>query len=220
MVILAPAAIGLLLPAAAYGASGGSFSTTLEPIAHNHQADGGSHVTGQADLRLSGRMLTVDLTASGLTPNEPHAMHIHGLLDRVNECPPASADVNTGDPVDEDSPQIAGTPDGLISLSEGDPFYGPIDVSFTTTGDTSAKSGLSLERFMSADAEGNLSYHRTIAVSKNVAKSLTNLHIVIHGADLPSDADASSLNSLFEATLPVACGDIDSAVPPVATPGG
>jgi hypothetical protein len=51
-------------------------------------------------------------------------------------------------------------------------------------------------------------------------EDLTNLHIVIHGADLPSDTDASSLSSLFEATLPVACGDIDSVVPPVATPGG
>ena len=38
-------------------------------------------------------------------------MHIHGLLDHVNECPTASADVNTGDPIDPATSQIAGTPD-------------------------------------------------------------------------------------------------------------
>ena len=47
-------------------------------------------------------------------------------------------------------------------------------------------------------------------VPKDVAKNLGNLHIVIHGADLPDD-NASSLSSLFEATLPVACGEIDES---------
>lgn len=198
----------VLLPVSAYAASGGSFAANLQPIPHSAAADGGSNVTGHASLRLTGRMLTVDLAASGLTPMEPHAMHIHGLLDRVNECPTISADVNTGDPISSTPTPITGTPDGLISLAEGNPFYGPIDVSFTTSGDTTAASGLALERFASADATGNLSYHRTIALPKDIAKNLTNLHIVLHGADLPADADSSSLSNLFEATLPVACGSI------------
>jgi hypothetical protein len=204
------AAAAMLVPAAgASGASGGKFTANLQPIPHNHIADGGSDVHGHASLKLTGRTtLQVDLTASGLTPNEPHAMHIHGLLDHVNECPTASADVNTGDPVDSATSQIAGTPDGLISLSEGGPFYGPIDVSFTQTGDTSENSGLALERFVSADSAGNLSYHRTFVIRQDVAKNLTKLHIVLHGADLPGDADESSTSSLFEATLPVACGNI------------
>ena len=200
--------VAVLLPAAASAASGGLFAADLKPILHQASADGGSNVTGHAAMRLNGRMLTVDLTAAGLTPNEPHAMHIHGLLDRVNECPPAAADVNTGDPIDSATPQLAGTPDGLISLNEGAPFYGPIDVSFTTTGDTSDASGLSLERMPVADANGRIAYHRTIEVPKAVAKNLSKLHIVLHGADLPADDNASSLSSLFEATLPVACGTI------------
>ena len=53
----------------------------------------------------------------------PHAMHIHGILGDANVCAPASADTSG---------------DGLISLEEGAPFYGPIDTSFTTPGDTSA----------------------------------------------------------------------------------
>ena len=95
--------------------------------------------------------------------------------------------------------------DGLISLQEGAPFYGPIDVSFTTTGDTSAASGLVLERFPVADGNGNLDYHRTFTIPKDVAKDLTQLHIVLHGADLDQNMVYSNL---FEATLPVACGAI------------
>jgi hypothetical protein len=205
--ILASAA--LLLPAgAAYGASGGMFAANLKPIPHDQTADGGSNVSGKASLKLSGRMLTVDLNASGLTPNEPHAMHIHGLLDRINECPPASADVNTGDPIDP-STVVAGVPDGLISLQEGDPFYGPIAVSFTTTGDTTAASGLELSRMPVANSSGKISYHRVIELPRDIAKKVSNLHVVVHGADLPGDDDHTSLNSLFEATLPVACGQIN-----------
>ena len=197
------------VPVSTMAASGGNYAATLKPIPHSAAADGGSNVTGKASLKLTGRSLAVSVKASGLTPNEPHAMHIHGVFDGVNECPPRSADVNTGDPVDPETPQIKGTPDGLISLAEGAPFYGPIQVSFTTTGDTSADSGLTLARFPVASSAGTLSYNRTITVSKRVAKSLDELHIVLHGADLPSDSDHSSLSSLFEATLPVACGTIN-----------
>jgi len=202
------ASVAVSLPVTAYAASGGIFAANLQPIPHNASADGGSNVTGHASLKLTGRKLQVDLVASGLTPNEPHAMHIHGLLDRVNECPTASADVNTGDPIDKNTPSASGTPDGLISLNEGAPFYGPIDVSFTATGGTTPASGLALEQFAAADSSGDLNYHRSITVPKDIAKNLTKLHIVLHGTDLPGDADHSSLSSLFEATLPVACGSI------------
>ena len=201
-----PAAV-LLSAGAATAVSAGTFGAALTPVPHDQAADGGSNVTGNAVLRLTGRTLDINLRASGLTPNEPHAMHIHGLTDSKNECPGIDADVNTGDPIDP-STFVAGQPDGLISLGEGAPDYGPIDVSFTVTGDTGPASGLSLERFASADANGNLSYHRSVRVPKEVAKNLANLHIVIHGTDLPSDPDHSSLSSLFEATLPVACGAI------------
>lgn len=207
-VLLAVPATIALSAGAAFAVSAGSFDAALHAVPHDHVADGGSDVTGHATLRLTGRTLDINLTASGLTPNEPHAMHIHGDVQAANECPGIDADANTGDSIDPGS-YVAGTPDGLISLGEGLPDYGPIDVSLTTTGDTSAASGLSLERFLTADANGRLAYHRTVTVPKEVAKNLGNLHIVLHGTDLPGDADASSLSSLFEATLPVACGEID-----------
>jgi len=167
--------------------SGGrSYEADLHPIANNPPAH------GSAELSVAGRKLTVRIHASGLTPNLPHAMHIHGVLGDKNSCPPGiSADTNH---------------DGLVSLSEGAPFYGPIDVSFTTTGDTSPKSGLVLERFPVADAHGNLDYNRSFMIPKAVAKDLTQLHIVVHGNDLNHDG---AYSNFMEKTLPVACGAIE-----------
>ena len=198
LLLAAPATIAMTMTGA-FGntpltPSAGDFRSNLEAVPHDHVADGGSHVVGDASLRLNGRKLLVNLRASGLTPKEPHAMHIHGETTALNECPDISADDNN---------------DGLIDLGEGLPDYGPIDVSLTKSGDTSPDSGLTLERFPVADAAGNLSYDRSIRVPKAVAKNLTQLHIVLHGTDLPSDDDASSLSSLFEATMPVSCGEIN-----------
>jgi hypothetical protein len=206
--LLAVPATLALSAGAAFAVSAGSFDATLRAVPHEHTADGGSDVNGHATLRLTGRTLDINLSAAGLTPGEPHAMHIHGDTQAANECPGIGADTNTGDAIDPSS-FIPGTPDGLISLGEGLPDYGPIDVSLTATGDTSPASGLSLERFLTADSTGRIVYHRSVVVPKDVAKNLGNLHIVVHGADLPGDADHSSLSSLFEATLPVACGEID-----------
>jgi hypothetical protein len=179
---------------------GADYQAALRPVPHDPQADGGSNVRGTARLsRIDGR-LTVRLQATGLTPGLPHAMHIHGELKARNECPPAAADINS-----EVTSTEPGIPDGLLSLGEGAPFYGPIQVSFTTTGDTSASSGLVLERFPVADADGNLSYHRTFQIPHKTAAKLKRLHIVVHGLDLDRDG---AYSNLMEATLPVACGGI------------
>lgn len=173
------------------------FRAVLNPIPHNAVADGGSNVTGTARLKVDGTRVHVIIHVHGLTPNLPHAMHIHGILGDANVCPPASADANG---------------DGLISLEEGAPFYGPIDTSFTTSGDTSAASGLALERFPVADREGNLNYNRTFTIPQNVLDSLGSLHIVVHGLALDgnSTGPVGGYDTLFEAVLPVACGTISS----------
>ena len=185
-----------VLSAVAYAANGKTrFEATLAPIPHDPADDFGSNVTGTASLKVTGTEVHVNIHVRGLTPNLPHAMHIHGNLAAVNECPPASADT---------------TGDGLISLEEGAPFYGPIDVSFTTSGDTSAASGLALARFPVADDEGNLNYNRTFTIPQAVLNSLGSLHIVVHGLafDGNSSGTVGGYDSLFEAVLPVACGTI------------
>ena len=189
-------AIAAIVSAAAFaGAAKTRFAATLNPIPHSMAADHGSNVTGSASLKVDGTQVHVNIHVRGLTPNLPHAMHIHGILGDANVCPPASADTNG---------------DGLISLEEGAPFYGPIDTSFTKTGDTSAASGLALERFPVADNHGNLNYNRTFTIPQNVLDSLGSLHIVVHGLALDgnSSGPVGGYDSLFEAVLPVACGTI------------
>lgn len=189
-------AVAAVLSTAAFaGAAKMRFGATLNPIPHNMAADHGSNVTGRATLKVDGTRVHVNIHVRGLTPNLPHAMHIHGILGDANICPPASADLNG---------------DGLISLEEGAPFYGPIDTSFTKTGDTSAASGLALERFPVADNNGNLNYNRTFTIPQNVLDSLGSLHIVVHGLALDgnSSGPVGGYDTLFEAVLPVACGTI------------
>lgn len=196
MLVVLLVAVAAVVSAVAFAGSGKSmYDATLNPIPHNSVADGGSNVTGFARLKVDGTTVHVNIHVRGLTPNLPHAMHIHGILGDPNVCPPASADTSG---------------DGLISLEEGAPFYGPIDTSFTTSGDTSAASGLALERFPVADQGGNLNYNRTFTIPQNVLDSLGSLHIVVHGLALDgnSTGPVGGYDTLFEAVLPVACGTI------------
>ncbi|MDX6481802.1 MAG: hypothetical protein QOG85_2312 [Gaiellaceae bacterium] len=194
--------VGLVMTVAAVvsavafaGSAKSMFGAMLNPIPHNEVADRGSNVTGTARLMVDGTQVHVIIHVHGLTPNLPHAMHIHGILGDANVCPPASADTNG---------------DGLISLEEGAPSYGPVDTSFTTSGDTSAGSALALERFPVADDEGNLNYNRTFTIPQNVLDSLGSLHIVVHGLALDgnSEGPVGGYDTLFEAVLPVACGTL------------
>src|SRR5690349_13088571 len=114
--VLAVVAVGTT---AAVATSGGFYHASLQPIPHDTVADGGSNLNGSSKMFLPGLRLTVSIHATGLSPNLPHAMHIHGVLGDRNVCPPASADVSG---------------DGLISLEEGAPFYGPVQTSLTTSG--------------------------------------------------------------------------------------
>ena len=185
-----------------------AFRATLAPVPHNPAADAGSNVTGRATLVRQGNHVRTVLSARGLTPNLPHAMHIHGELEARNECPSLAADKGG---------------DGLIDTVDGLPDYGPIDVSLTTTGGTGAgfDDALALDRFAVARRSGALTYDRTIEVPAELAANLGRLHIVVHGADLNNNGTydfgpgTSSLSPLagapvpLEAELPVACGTID-----------
>ncbi len=198
--IFAVAAIGamlvaLLVPAAAQEADSSSRTYTVDLNALND-----SGADGTATLTVSGDQLNVEIQATGLSPNLPHAQHLHGAFDSQAVCPPPSADTDE---------------DGFISVAEGVPFYGGIQVSLTTTGDTSADSALALDRFPVADANGDLTYTRTITVSEELAGNLELLHLVQHGIDLDDSGayDGEKRSSIadvpFEATVPADCGAIE-----------
>ncbi|MFG2812732.1 hypothetical protein [Streptomyces sp. NPDC048410] len=206
--IVLPAALCLAaaIPAAAHpghpagkAADGSqSYQVDLEQL-----NDSGAH--GTAMLTLDGRELNVKIDASGLVPGQPHAQHLHGSTDGHDfHCPDASADKNG---------------DGIVTTAEGLPAYGDINISLTTKGDTSKKSGLDVTRMPAADKDGKLSYERTLTVSQQVADHIKDLHVVQHGID-PNGNDTydfgkgkSELDPKLpqEATAPASCGMVAGA---------
>jgi len=139
----------------------------------NLQAINNSGVSGTAMLWLDGNMLTVKIDAMGLEANKLHPQHIHGFTDnnKNSTCPTWSADTNG---------------DGIISLEEGLPSYGPVL--------------LSLTEFPTADASGEIHYMQKFTIDGSVLP-LQNRAIVIHGL---------TVNGQYVATLPVACAQIQT----------
>jgi hypothetical protein len=162
-----------------------------------------SGAEGHAILEKEGnKKVETEIHTKGLAPKLPHAQHIHGFKKAVSECPTLA---------------LSGR-DNLITTVEGVPAYGPIQVSLTTTGDTSPNSGLAVDRFPVANAKGSVNYERTLMVSANVAKNLGKKAIVQHGVDLNDNgrydfkaAGKSELDPSLpqEATIPATCGVIN-----------
>lgn len=164
------------------------------------QNDSGAAAT--ATVTVDGDQMTVEIKGTGYTPGEaPHAQHIHGVIGDHATCPTKAQDTNG---------------DGIVTTSEGAATYGPVLVSLTTEGDTSAdKSALAVDRMPVADANGNLSYKRTFTVDAQIADNIDALHIVQHGVDFDDsgayDGDRKSdLDKSLpaEATDPASCGEL------------
>ncbi len=156
-------------------------------------------------VKVDGRTITVTMAAMGLLEDQPHAAHIHFGDDARHECPT----------LDEDS-----NGNGHLSTKEGAPAYGPVVVSLTKTGDTSAKSVLAVDRFDTAEG-GDISYERgSIKVSKDVAEAIADGEavVVVHGVDHNDNGkydgeEKSDLNKDLpaEATDPALCGALRKA---------
>jgi hypothetical protein len=162
------------------------------------------------------RIKHVEVHARGLTPDAPHAQHIHYGDEARNECPTAFDDTND---------------DGRLTTLEGVPAYGPVVVSLTTTGDTSPASLLAVDRFPVAEhgwyhySRNNIKFTKVegagddgdTATAREIAKAIRDGEgvVVIHGIDYDrngayslSKEGASELDPTLpaEATDPTACG--------------
>ena len=127
-----------------------------------------SGVTGSAVLVVRDGTVRVQLKARGLVPDSLHPQHIHGLEGSTNAtCPPPSA---AGD-------------DGVLTLVDGLPFYGPVLQPLTP--------------FPMAE-KGMINYHETFEVDGDLL-DLSDEAIVVHGG---------FVDGTYVATLPVACGEI------------
>ena len=196
-------AVAMTGPATAHTGQSADARAQLRPVAHNGQADGGSHSTASVRVLNHGDgTVTIIVEARNVTPNQPHAQHIHGEGDR---CPTPEA-------------RDARVDDGLIDTAEGVPFYGSVVVSLTTSDTTlTAGDALALNRFPVADANGNYTYERTLTIGSQIPADVVNeleeYEVVIHGIDLDGSGayDGEARSSLtdsapLEATIPAACG--------------
>ncbi|MGQ5263482.1 hypothetical protein ACTWLT_22360 [Micromonospora sp. ZYX-F-536] len=180
--------------------------------------------TGTATLTATGGGdLKVMIRSKGMTPNSPHAQHVHGAANGMDfHCPDKSADANGN---------------GYVSTEEGLKMYGDIFISLTTTGDTTKASGLAVDRMPKADAQGNLSYERTIPAAELPAgtiEHLKDLHLVQHGIDANDNgtydmealgestfAKSVGVNGIpAEATDPATCGMVSGAAAGSVPAGG
>ena len=178
----------------------------------------GSGASGTATAAVRNQKIRhIEVHASGLTPDAPHAQHIHYGNQAQNECPTLALDSNN---------------DGRLNTVEGIPAYGPVVVSLTTTGDTSPASFLDVTRFPVSE-DGGYHYSRDnlhitkvagtgypgpggTGTAKEIADSIRDGEgvVVIHGVDYNGDGSydfssgASELdpNLPAEATDPAACG--------------
>ena len=221
--------LGVTLVAAAVGAgtarpvlaSDNSSSTDPSTYMASLRPLNGSGVTGFANLSLNsqqpGASLMASVNARGAEPNQIHPLHIHGMTDgTAAECPPIAADVNH---------------DGLISVFEGAPFYGPIKVSFTSPATPFGAPAITtlfapfagapvLANFPHSSNAGRISYNNTIPfdTSNHFAVEalsslmpLTDQHIVLHGGFAPESVDTTGGDPnkiVYDALLPIACGSI------------
>ncbi|GAA0903135.1 hypothetical protein [Virgisporangium aurantiacum] len=209
------AALILAFPAPAMAAE--SVQVALQDL--NGTGAAGSAVltaTDAGDLKIS-------IRSTGMTPNSPHAQHIHGSVTGLDfHCPTKAADKDG---------------DGYVSTEEGLPDYGDIFISLTTTGDTTRSSGLAVDRMPMADAQGNLAYDRTIPAAElpmGTLEHLKDLHVVQHGIDANKngtyDMDALGESTFAksvgvngipeEATDPATCGMVTGAAAGSVPAGG
>lgn len=179
-----------------------------------------SGVTGSARAVVRNqRIKHIEVHATGLTPDAPHAQHIHYGEQAMNECPTLALDSNG---------------DGRLNTLEGVPAYGPVVVSLNTTGDTSPDSFLDVTRFPVAEngvinySRDNIRFTKVAGTgynggdgkAKEIAEAIRNGEgvVVIHGLDYDgngtynfSEEGASELDSTLpaEATDPAACGVLE-----------
>ena len=186
LAVPAAAAILLLAPSSAYADE--SVQVQLDPL-NKSGASGTATLTA-----LDNGDLKVSIRSRGLVPSSPHAQHLHGATDgRDFHCPDMSADADGN---------------GFVSTEEGLPMYGDIFVSLTTQGDTSKASGLAVDRMPTADAQGNLTYERTLPAAelpKGTIQNLKDLHVVEHGIDANNNGKYD-LDALGESTLAKSAG--------------
>lgn len=214
-VLLSAVAGAALLAAAPAQAAPMLFEANLAPLNN-------SGVSGLARLSLDGNLLTVNITASGLTPDQPHPQHIHGRFDEAGR--PANSTVPTL-ALDTDR-------DGFIEVREGVPTYGPVILNFDSSpgsGQFPTAPGGVVNFTETYDVTNDSLFFDPLSGQKFTGADifpLTDREIVLHGLTLdastglgggppPGEADGTPG---YKALLPVAAGEIVAVATNVPEP--
>ncbi|KAB2362783.1 hypothetical protein [Actinomadura montaniterrae] len=159
-------------PAAPVPASAGAGPAASRTVTYQARLRPLNHQTGSGLLTLRLRESTATITErySGLAARlngapYPHLQHIHGGARGM--CPPASADRNG---------------DGVVSTTEGTPYYGPIQTTLSVRGNVTPQAGTDLKI---APKGPSVRYERTITLSPAAVASLRKgiAVVVVHGDD-------------------------------------
>lgn len=194
------------------GADSGSttYTAQLAPVPVN----GANGASGTLTLALSGNQATITEQVSGLAATFmgkpfPHVQHIHGGAQGV--CPTAAADANH---------------DGVITTTEAQPEYGPIQTTLSMSGDTSPAAGTNVQV---APSGASFNYSRTITLDPTTLQSLQGgkAVVVVHGIDPTTAQSPTAAGQPSElvpslpqaATAPAVCGTLTSSQVS-AVPGG
>jgi len=191
----------------------------LEYVSHLGKLNG-SGVIGDATVFIDGTDLTVNLHATGLEPNQPHPIHIHGF----------GAD-GIPSPIPSALPTIAqdSDHDGFIELAEGLIKYGPIILNIASGSTPTGPDVNPVGQFPTAP-NGIIDFHQTYhfnlsdpnqAKIFNLLQPLNLREFVIHGItvgagiglDTPGEVDGTPG---YKAVLPVADGLINSVPEPTS----
>lgn len=168
-----------------------------------------SGVSGTATVMMteSGHFEVIN-NIEGLAPQMVHPQHVHGFVmenmaDQNAVCPPPSAAGN----------------DGLLTLQDGLPFYGPVLIPLDDK-----LVPLTADNFPVATPAGTISYGAKVKTQSlvsafdaahNGTQKVADLElgkrvIVIHGAFVMNNRVVApgTEGATYMATLPVACGEL------------
>lgn len=197
---------GIALGATPVFAASQSYQATLAPLNQ-------STASGTLMLTLNGDQATVTEHATGLAATfnnapYPHVQHIH--INGQGACPTTAADTNN---------------DGVINTTEGQPAYGPIGTTLSTSGPTTPAAGTVLNV---APSGATIDYNRTFTLDAATMSAIqaNKAVIVVHGLDpatLSTQAQGEKSDLVptlpLAATSPTLCGVL-AASQTAAVPAG
>ncbi|WP_417208742.1 DUF4214 domain-containing protein [Antarctobacter sp.] len=184
---------------------------TVDLGALNSSGVEGTAVLAMVTDESGSTYLNIAISATGLTPSQTHAQHIHGLFD------------SNGVPIDSVAPTIADDADrdGMVEVLEGVGKYGDVLLPLTSGGMMPVADAMGRVSFIqSYDLGDDSNFFSPVTMSDYTAADIMPLilrEIVIHGVQIPdgigtgTGGEVSGGANGYIGILPAAAGDIEVA---------